>query len=141
MIKPLITVFLFLFLINCTSQKRDEEQITETVQKFWSAVRDDNEEKYLSLIDNSEGDLKLAMLDQLHFLHRNYNKINKEIEKQGIQIKNTNELGPQKAVEYTFNKPATDVIPLSVQLFFFKPQGYQTIFNVRILGNLPAWEN
>jgi hypothetical protein len=111
------------------------------VQKFWTAVRDNHEEEYMSLTDNSNGDLKLAILDQLHYINRNYKKISKKIDEQGIQIKNTNELGSsQKAVEYISDKPGTDIRPLSVKLFFFEPVGYQTIFKVRILGDLPIWE-
>lgn len=140
-VKYITVLFLFLALINCTGQKKDDEQIKETVQKFWEAVRDNNEKEYLSLIDNSDGDLKLAMLDQLHYLNRNYKKISKKIIEQGIHIKDTNELGSsQKAVEYIFDKPGTDIRPLSVKLFFFEPVGYQTIFNVRVLGNYPEWE-
>ena len=142
MIKYITVIFLFLALTGCTDQKKkDEEQIKETVQKFWTAVQNNDEEGYLSLIENSGGEYRLAMLDQLHYLNRNYSKINQKIKAQGIQIKDTNELGPsQKAVEYLFDKPGTTVEPLTVKLFFFQEQGYQTIFNIRILGNLPEWE-
>lgn len=134
-------LLLFFSIMGCADQKKkDEEQIRETVHKFWTAVQNNDEEGYLALIDNSK-EYRLSMLDQLHYLNRNYHKIEKEIQAQGVQIKDTNELGPsQKAVEYLFTKPHTAVEPLTVKLFFYQPIGYHTVLNIRILGNMPEWE-
>lgn len=141
MLKYVTVLLLFLSLASCTDQTtKGNDEMKETVQKFWTAVQNNDEEGYLALISNS-GEYRLSMLDQLHFLNRNYSKIEKSIKEQGIQIKDSNELGPsQKAVEYTFTKSGTTVEPLTVKLFFFQPQGYQTIFTIRMLGNLPEWE-
>jgi hypothetical protein len=83
----------------------------------------------------------LALLNQLHYLNRNYSKIDDIIHSKEIQIIETKELGEtQKYVEYLFVKPNSLVEPLNIKLFFYKQIGYNKIFNVRILGNLPQWE-
>jgi hypothetical protein len=137
-----ISLILILLSISCcvNQKKKDDEQIKTTVQNFWITVQNNDEENYLKLVDGSE-EYRFAMLNQLHYLNRNYSKIKNTIESKEIQIKDTNELGePQKCVEYLFIKPNSTVEPLSVKLFFFKPAGYNKIFNVQTLGNMPEWE-
>lgn len=137
-----ISLILILLSISCCVNKKqkDEEQIKITVQNFWITVQNNDEASYLKLVDGSE-EYRFAMLNQLHYLNRNYSKIKRTIESKGVQIKDTNELGEsQKCVEYLFIKPNSTVEPLSVKLFFFKPAGYNKIFNVQILGNMPEWE-
>lgn len=137
-----ISILLILFSVSCcvNQKKKEEEQIKETVQKFWTAVQNNDEASYLSLVDGSD-EYRLAMLNQLHYLNRNYNDINKTIHSKDIQIKDTNELGSsQKCIEYLFIKPNSTVEPLSVKLYFYKSIGYNKIFNLQMLGNLPAWE-
>jgi len=137
-----ISILLILFSVSCcvNQKKKEEEQIKETVQKFWTAVQNNDEASYLSLVDGSD-EYRLAMLNQLHYLNRNYNDINKAIHSKDIQIKDTNELGSsQKCIEYLFIKPNSTVEPLSVKLFFYKSIGYNKIFNLQVLGNLPEWE-
>ncbi|ALR29410.1 MULTISPECIES: hypothetical protein [Chryseobacterium] len=137
-----VLVILFGFS-NCIDQKqKDDEQIKNVVSNFWKAVKENDETAYLSLIEDSESEYKLAMLNQLHYLNRNYNKLNHQnslLNK--VEIKETNESGtPQKVVGYEFIKQNSTVEPLSVRLFFYKSVGYNKIFNVQILGNLPEWE-
>lgn len=137
-----ISILLILLSISCcvNQKKKDDEQIKETVQKFWTIVQNNDEESYLKLIDNSE-EYRVAMLYQLHYLNRNYNKIKGSTESKEIQIKDTNELGgSQKCIEYLFVKPNSTTEPLNMKLFFFKPVGYDKIFNVQIIGNMPKWE-
>ena len=137
-----LSILIMLFSISCcvNQKKKEEEQIKETVQKFWIIIQNNDEENYLKLIEDSE-DYRLAMLNQLHYLNRNYSKIKKVVESEKVQIKDTNELGgSQKCIEYLFIKPDSQTEPLSVKLFFFKPVGYNKIFNVQILGNMPEWE-
>ncbi|ROI11146.1 hypothetical protein [Epilithonimonas hominis] len=137
-----ISILLILFSVSCcvNHKKKEEEQIKETVQKFWTAVQNNDEARFLSLVDGGE-EYRLAMLNQLHYLNRNYSDINKTIHSKDIQIKDTNELGSsQKCVEYLFVKPNSTVEPLSVKLFFYKSIGYNKIFNLQMLGNLPEWE-
>ncbi|MEI3791440.1 MULTISPECIES: hypothetical protein [unclassified Chryseobacterium] len=144
--KTIKLIFLLLILFNfssCVNQKqKDDEQIKNVVSNFWQAVKQNDEKVYLGLIEDSESEYKLAMLNQLHYLNRNYNKLNNQnflLNK--VQIKDTNESGtPQKVVEYEFIKANSTVEPLSVKLFFYKSVGYNKIFNVQILGNLPEWE-
>ncbi len=140
-IKTISLVTAFIFCYSCINQKdKDKAQIEETVSKFWMSVQSNDEKNYLALIEYNE-DYKLAILNQLHFLNRNYNSMYKELQSKKIQIKDTNEFGEsQKCVEYLFVKPNSIVEPLSVKLFFYKPTGYNKIFNLQIIGNLPKWE-
>ncbi|MCU7615498.1 hypothetical protein N0B16_13755 [Chryseobacterium sp. GMJ5] len=132
-IKCISIVLILLSISCCVNQKqKDEEQIKATVQNFWITVQNDDEENYLKLVDGSE-EYRLAMLNQLHYLNRNYNKIKSNIESKETKIVNTNELGEsKKCVEYLFIKSNSTVEPLSVKLFFYKPVGYNRIFNVQI---------
>jgi len=137
-----ISILLILLSVSCcvNQKKKEEQQIKETVQKFWTAVQNNNEENYLSLIEDSN-EYKLAMLNQLRYLNRNFNKINSTIHSKEMQIKDTNELGgSKKCIQYLFIKPNSVIEPLSVKLFFDKSIGYNKIFNLQILGNLPEWE-
>ncbi|RRQ45504.1 hypothetical protein [Chryseobacterium sp. SC28] len=137
-----ISILLILLSISCcvNQKEKDEEQINTTVQKFWITVQNNDEENYLKLIEGSE-EYRFAMLYQLHYLNRNYSKIKAITESKEIQIKDTNELGgSQKCVEYLFVKPNSTTEPLSVRLFFLKSLGYNKIFNVQIIGNMPKWE-
>jgi hypothetical protein len=125
------------------NQKQEEdEQIKNVVSNFWKAVKENDEKVYLSLIEDSESEYRLALLNHLHYLNRNYSKLNYQnalLNK--IEIKETNESGTaQKVVKYEFIKQNSTTEPLSVKLFFYKPIGYNKIFNVQILGNLPEWE-
>ncbi|CAM3049528.1 hypothetical protein DRF59_16320 [Chryseobacterium flavum] len=137
-----ISLALILLSISCCVNKKqkDEDQIKTTIQNFWKSVQNNDEANYLKLVDGSE-EYQFAMLNQLHYLNRNYSKIRNVVESKEMQIKDTNELGEsQKCVEYLFVKPNSTVEPLSVKLFFFRPVGYNKIFNVQILGNMPEWE-
>ncbi|WP_263602426.1 hypothetical protein [Chryseobacterium sp. PET-29] len=137
-----ISLALILLSISCCVNKKqkDEDQIKTTIQNFWKSVQNNDEANYLKLVDGSE-EYQFAMLNQLHYLNRNYSKIKNIVESKEMQIKDTNELGEsQKCVEYLFVKPNSTVEPLSVKLFFFRPVGYNKIFNVQILGNMPEWE-
>ncbi|WP_426480692.1 hypothetical protein [Chryseobacterium sp. R2ACT005] len=140
----LIFLLSILFSSNCcvNQKQKEDEQIKNVISNFWKAVKENDEKVYLSLIEDSESEYRLAMLNQLHYLNRNYNKLNYQnalLNK--IEIKETNESGTlQKVVKYEFIKQNSTVEPLSVKLFFYKPIGYKKIFNVQILGNLPEWE-
>jgi hypothetical protein len=144
--KTIKLIFLLLILLNssfCVNQKqKDEEQIKNVVSNFWKAVKENDEKAYLGLIEDSESEYRLAMLNQLHYLNRNYNKLNyQNTLSNNIEIKETNESGTsQKFVEYQFIKHNSTVEPLSVKLFFYKAVSYNKIYNVQILGNLPEWE-
>lgn len=140
-IKYILLALILLSISCCVNKKqKDEEQIKTTIQNFWKSVQNNDEESYLKLVDGSE-EYRFAMLNQLHYLNRNYGKIKNIVESKEIQIKDTNELGEsQKCIEYLFVKPNSTVEPLSLKLFFFRPIGYNKIFNVQILGNMPEWE-
>lgn len=140
-IKYISFILILLSISCCVNQKqKDEEQIKNTVKEYWKAVKNNDEENYLKLVDGGE-EYRFAMLNQLHYLNRNYNEIKNTVESKEVKIRDTNELGEsQKCVEYLFVKSNSTVEPLSIKLFFFRPISYNKIFNVQILGNMPEWE-
>ncbi|CAA7391641.1 hypothetical protein [Chryseobacterium fistulae] len=130
----------------CVNQKKkDEEQIKETVQKFWEKAKINDFEGYRRLIADP-GVFSGVMQVDLNFIHKNYDKINpNDILLKDIKVKDTSIAGPnmhQKYVQYVIKKENdTNYVkkPLIITLLFYKPGGYDKIFNRKILQNHIGW--
>ncbi|KFE98316.1 hypothetical protein IX39_12780 [Chryseobacterium formosense] len=138
-----ILILLIFFSISCcvNQQKKDEEQIKETVVKYWKFVKEKDFESYLKLM----GDFDNAGFDAVYsydlaFLNRNYRKLETNQTLSKITVKDTVVMGSnQKYVKYIVYNHSSKP-PLEITLFFYKQAGYDKIFNVQILGNMPEWE-
>lgn len=143
-----IPIILILFSISCcvNQQKKDEDQIKETVLKFWEKAKVNDFEGYKNLVAEP-GIFVGAMQVDLNFIHKNYDKINpNDVLLKNIKVKDTSIAGPnvnQKYVQYVIKKENdTNYIkkPLIITLLFYKPVGYDKIFNRSILRNHIGWD-
>ena len=67
-------------LISCVNQQnKDEEQIRQTVNKFWDTIKRDDIEGYKELFYDNEIYLGSISAD-FYFLHNNYDEISKSIQ-------------------------------------------------------------
>jgi len=147
LIKYISFIMILLSISCCVNQKqKDEEQIKNTVREYWKAVKNNDLRKYNDLFDDSEN-FSGAMQGDLYFLHKNYDKINpNDILLKNIIIKDTTvmfEQNKQKYVQYIIKKKNdTSYIkkPLIITLMFFKPIGYNKIFNLSPLKNHIGWD-
>jgi len=146
-IKYISLILILLSISCCVNQKqKDEEQIKNTIKEYWTAIKNNDLEGYKNLFDESEN-FAGAMQADLYFLHKNYNKINpNDILLKNIKIKDTVVMfaeNKQKYVQYTIKKENdTNLIkkPLIITLMFFKPVGYNKIFNLAPLKNHIGWD-
>jgi len=143
-----ILAILFLLNISCcvNQNKKDEEQIKTTVQKFWKTIKDDDSESYKNLFDNNETFFGGIQAD-FYFLRKNYDKINpNDILVKNIKIKDTTVMfaeNKQKYVQYVIKKENDSnnlKKPLIITLMFYKPVGYNKIFNAAPLKNHIGWD-
>ena len=143
-----LAILLILLNISCcvNQKKKDEEQIRETVQKFWGKAKINDFEGYKNLVADP-GIFSGAMQVDLNFLHKNYEKINpNDILLKNIKVKDTSIAGPsihQKYVQYVIKKENDSNNlrrPLIITLLFYKPVGYNKIFNRSILRNHIGWD-
>jgi len=142
-----ISILLILLSISCCvkQQENDEEQIKKTVKEYWKAVKENNLQKCMNLIYESE-EFEGAVQGELYFLHKNYNKINpNDILLKNITIKDTTIMfseNKQKYVQYFIkdkNDPNSLKKPLIITLTFYKPIGYDKIYNGALLQNHIGW--
>lgn len=139
---------LFLLNISCciNQKKKDEEQIKDTVTKYWKAVKEDKVEECLNLfedVENYEGGVQ----SDIYFLHKNYDKINpNDILLKNIKVKDTVVMfaqNKQKYVQYVIKKENDSNYmkkPLIITFMFYKPVGYNKIFNRAVLQNHIGWD-
>lgn len=139
---------LFLFCINCVSQdQKDNEQIKETIIKYWKSVKDNDLQSYNSLIYNSEN-YPGVTASELFFLNKHYNEINSKINLlNNIEIKDTTDaFAPSikmKYVQYTYKKENDTMYlkkPVVITLMFYKPNGFNKIYNPGVLENHIGWD-
>ncbi|MBB4808297.1 hypothetical protein HNP38_003639 [Chryseobacterium defluvii] len=143
-----ISIFLILFLfVGCVSQdQKDKDQIKETVAKYWDAVKNNDIQAYNNLIYDAENYPGVTVGD-LNFLYNHYNMINsKGMLQKDIKIKDTVGLSPNikmKYIQYVYKKESDANSlrkPLKITLLFYKPIGYNKIYNPVILENHIGWE-
>ncbi|WP_431612015.1 hypothetical protein [Chryseobacterium sp. 'Rf worker isolate 10'] len=141
----LILIILFSFN-NCVNQKqKDEDQIKKTVKNYWKAVKENNLEEYKNLFEEKES-FDGGIQGEFYFLHDNYEKINSnDILLKKIKIKDTVGLAPSIKLKYVqfiiekkndSNNLKKDLI---ITLTFYKPVGYNKIFNPSTLENHIGW--
>lgn len=139
---------LFLLNISCcvNQKKKDEEQIKETVTKYWKAVKENDLKSYNSLIYDSEN-YPGVTASELFFLNKNYDVINsKENVLNNIRIKDTTDIIPSvkmKYVQYTYKKKNDSnnlKKPLIITLMFYKQMGLDKIYYPVILQNHIGWD-
>lgn len=146
-IKYISLVAIFLSISCCVNQKqKDEEEIKNTIKEYWSAVKNNDSQKYISLFDESENFAGAIQAD-LYFLHKNYNKINPNDKLlENIKIKDTTVMfaqNKQKYVQYIVRKQNDTTLlkkPLIITLMFYKPVGYNKVFNLSPLQNHIGWD-
>lgn len=145
--KTTIAILILFLCIGCVSQdKKDKEQIKETVTKYWKTVKENDLEGYKSLFDENEN-FSGALQADLYFLHKNYEKINpNNILLKDYKIKDTTVMfaeNKQKYVQYIIkskNDPNTLKEPLIITLMFYKPVGFNKIYNPSPLKNHIGWD-
>ena len=132
-------------LISCVNeQNKDEEQIRQTVNKFWDTIKRDDIEGYKELFYDNEIYLGSISAD-FYFLHNNYDEISKSIQGKNLKIKDTIVFLPEnrkKYVQYIIKKDNDSnnlYKPLVITLMFYKPAGYDKIYNPSPLDNHIGW--
>ncbi|MBC7749471.1 MAG: hypothetical protein H7Z76_13010 [Methylotenera sp.] len=146
-IKPILFFLLFFFTISCVNQKqKDQEEIKQTVKNYFNAVKANDLEKCKLLIEDSENYLGVIQ-GEFNFLHKNYDEINpNDVLLRNILVKDTlitftNE--KEKYVQYIIKNdknPNNLKKPLIITFMFYKPVGYDKIFNRVILENHIGWD-
>jgi len=144
-----ITIILFLLSISsCVNQrKKDDEQIKNTITEYLKAVKENDLQKCKSLIEDGET-YSGGIQGQFYFLQKNYERINpNNVLLKNIKIKDTIGTIPSvklKYVQYTIKKDNDNTYlkkPLIITFMFYKPVGYDKIFNASILQNHIGWDN
>lgn len=127
-------------------KQKDQEEIKQTVKNYFSAVKANDLEKCKFLIEDSEN-YSGVIQGEFNFLHKNYDEINpNDVLLRNILIKDTlvtftNE--KEKYVQYIIKNdknPNNLKKPLIITFMFYKPVGYDKIFNRIILQNHIGWD-
>ena len=132
-----ILVWSSVFISFVNQQNKDEEQIRQTVNKFWDTIKRDDIEGYKELFYDNEIFLGSISAD-FYFLHNNYDEISKSIQGKNLKI-NENR---KKYVQYIIKKDNDSnnlYKPLIITLMFYKPVGYDKIYNSSPLDNHIGW--
>ena len=141
-----ILALLSIFVSCANQQKKDEEQIRKTVNKFWDTIKREDIEGYKELFYDNEIYLGSISAD-FYFLHNNYDEISKSIQGKKLKIKDTIVFLPEnrkKYVQYIIKKDNDSnnlYKPLVITLMFYKPVGYDKIYNPSPLDNHIRWGN
>ena len=141
-----ILALLSIFVSCANQQKKDEEQIRKTVNKFWDTIKRDDIEGYKALFYDNEIYLGSISAD-FYFLHNTYAEISKSIQGKKLKIKDTIVFLPEnrkKYVQYIIKKDNDSnnlYKPLVITLMFYKPVGYDKIYNPSPLDNHIRWGN
>ncbi|ASW73628.1 hypothetical protein IQ37_19325 [Chryseobacterium piperi] len=139
---------LFLLNISCcvNQKKKDEEQIKNTVKEYLKAVKENDLQKVYGLIDDSDTFFG-GIQGEFYFLKKNYDKINpNNILLKNIKVKDTVVTfaqNKQKYVQYVIKKENDSNYlkkPLIITFMFYKPVGYNKIYNSVILQNHIGWD-
>ncbi|PTT36128.1 hypothetical protein DBR28_11425 [Chryseobacterium sp. HMWF028] len=146
-IKYIFVIPIVLSISCCVNHKqKDEEQIKDTVSKYWHSVKKNNVKECLSLFEDVENYSGVVQSD-VFFLIKNYDKINpNDILLKNIKIKDTVVMfaeNKQKYVQYIIkNENDTTYLkkPLIITFMFYKPVGYSKIFNRAVLQNSSSWD-
>ncbi|MCJ7936145.1 MAG: hypothetical protein MUW56_21575 [Chryseobacterium sp.] len=146
--KNLLLIPILLLTINCCNAPKnsDDAEIKETVTKYWKAIKDNDIETYKNLFDENE-EFSGGIQADLFFLHKNYEKINpNNILLKNYKIKDTIVMfsnNKQKYVQYVVNNQGNNgniKKPLIITLMFYKPVGYNKIYNPSPLKNHIGWD-
>ncbi|ANF52978.1 hypothetical protein A0O34_21700 [Chryseobacterium glaciei] len=148
--KPFKYISVILILLSISScvnqQKKDEDQIKNTVRAYWKAVKNNDLQAYNNLIYESQN-YPGVTASELNFLYKHYDIVNpKESLLKNIKIKDTTVMfaeNKQKYVQYTIvkkNDPDNLKKDLIITLMFYKPIGFNKINNPVILENHIGWD-
>lgn len=146
MLKQILVLLVAFSVTSCVNrQKKDEEQIKSTVHQFWRTIQKNDLEKYQLLFYDNETFFGGIQSD-FYFLRKNYNRINPNNKLlMDIKIKDTTIMfvgNKQKYVQYIIEKEndSNNIRkPLVITLMFYKPVGYDKIYNPSILQNHIGW--
>lgn len=144
-----ISIALFLLSISCcvNQKEKDEDQIKNTVKKYWKAVKENNLPLYRSMIYDSEKYPGVTS-SELFFLNKHYDYVNsKKNPLTNIKIKDTTDIFmpsvKMKYVQYVYkNENDSNNLkkPLIITFLFYKPNGLNKIYNPGILQNHIGWD-
>lgn len=142
--KNLILIFASSILIlSCAPSKNwDNEQIKKTVTNYFNAIKENDTIGYKKIYALNDG----GDYYDFNFLKRNYSKINpNNILLKNIKVKDTFNMVQKKYVVFTFKKlnpkPFEYNQDLKMYLLFWKQVGYDKIYEMYIIGNMPEWED
>ncbi|AYZ36302.1 hypothetical protein EGY07_12295 [Chryseobacterium indologenes] len=146
-IKYISLILILLSISCCVNQKqKDEEEIKNTIREYWKAVKTNDLQKCNSLIYDNETFFGVIQ-GEFYFLHDNYNKVNpNDILLKNIKIKDTVVMfaeNKQKYVQYTIKKENDTTYlkkPLIITFMFYRPVGFNKIYNPVILENHIGWD-
>ena len=130
-------------LVSCNiSKNSDNEQIKNTVINYFNSIKKNDTLGYKKIYQLNDG----GDFYDFNFLKRNYSKINpNNILLKNIKVKDTFNMVEKKYVMFTFKKanpkPFEYNQDLKMYLLFWKQVGYDKIYEMYIIGNMPEWED
>ncbi|WP_299182880.1 hypothetical protein [uncultured Chryseobacterium sp.] len=128
---------------SCNTKVSAERKIKRTVTTFFSAVEKNSTNQCRDLIKDGH-DAYGSIHMQVHFLNKNYKKINSYVNlKENIKVKDTIYVGSKmKYVQYRIknNNPKYLEKPLTITFIFYDQTGYDKIFNSSVVENFLDWE-
>lgn len=134
---------LCILLVSCNTNSSANTKIKKTVISFLNGIEKGNTNQCRDLIHNGHeyyGSIHM----QVHFLNKNYKKINSYIDlKKNINIKDTVYSGAKmKYVQYDIKNddPKKDRKPLIITFIFYNEVGYDKIFNSFFVENILEWQ-
>ncbi|MFC0346036.1 hypothetical protein [Epilithonimonas hispanica] len=137
------TLLISLLLFSCNTQAIKERKIKKTVENILNAIEKNSTNQCMDLIKDSKGSYGSINM-QVHFLNRNYKKINSQIDlRENIKVKDTIYVGAKmQYVQYkVVNNNANYVEkPLLITFIFYDQEGYDKIFNSSFVENFLDWE-
>lgn len=145
--KKIILIFISVIsILSCNvSKNNDNEQIKKTVIQYFNSIKENDSLQYRKLIYFSDK-FPGGTSSDLFFLHKNFSKINpNNILLKNIKVKDTFNLVKKKYVMFTFkknnSKPFEYNQDLKMYLLFWNEVGYDKIYEIYIIGNMPEWED
>ncbi|ROH98154.1 hypothetical protein [Chryseobacterium daecheongense] len=138
-----LVVLLSITLTSCNTQASAERKIKRTVTSFLGAVEKNSTNQCADLIKDGH-DAYGSIHMQVHFLHKNYKKINSYVNlKKNIKVKDTIYVGTKmKYVQYQIKNSNPNHLqkPLIITFIFYEQIGYDKIFNSSVVENFLDWE-
>jgi len=144
--KLILSVLVLVITVSCKTINKDNEQIKNTVNQYFKAVKNNDLSTYSALMYNSEK-APGGIASDLFFLHKNYSKINpNNILLKNIKIKDTVDIGVhQKYIMFTLKKPNYKPFEtnqdLKMYIMFWKEIGYNKRYQMYLIGDTPKWED